>query len=257
MRSRRTCSFPQKHIFVLNDQGTHKTIYRKRPARPEAAQAGTDPERSNESVQKEPVYPKTNEMSVEIVTRPFGTLTALKQQLLAGACAGGPTFSTEHYYGRPGTLSASAFADSAYALSSAPLACYSSWLGRRERNPYLVQASQRLYVHGLKEVQEAVNDPKTALRDETFSACLSLIVYEALECPDRSQRGYDMHVDGCSRLVQLRGASLHQEGASHATFCAFRFIGVSVTRDRSEVRDLIFARVGDARTTRAKLYADN
>ena len=236
MRSRRSCTFPQKHIFVLNDRGSHKTIYRKRAnaARTEPSgaaeppQAGTDLDNAIESGRKNFPNPKSDELSIEIITRPFGTLTALKQQLLVDACAGGPVFSTEHYRGRPWTLTVSAFADSAYSLSSAPLACYSSWLGRREKNPYLVEASQRLYVQGLKEVQEAVNDPKTALRDETFSACLSLIVYEALECPDRSQRGYDVHVDGCSRLVKLRGASLHQEGASHAVFRAFRFIGVSI-----------------------------
>jgi hypothetical protein len=30
-------------------------------------------------------------------------------------------------------------------------------------------------------------------------------------------------------LVKLRGASLHLEGASHAIFRAFRFIGVSIS----------------------------
>lgn len=69
-------------------------------------------------------------------------------------------------------------------------------------------------------------NPRKALLDETFGACLGLIIYEALECPDRSQRGYDVHIDGCSRLVKLRGARMHQEGAAHYLFRAFRYIDV-------------------------------
>lgn len=69
-------------------------------------------------------------------------------------------------------------------------------------------------------------NPRKALLDETFGACLALIIYEALECPDRSQRGYDVHIDGCSRLVKLRGARMHQDGAAHNLFRAFRYIDV-------------------------------
>ena len=135
----------------------------------------------------------------------------------------------EPYRGRPWTLAITAFGDSAHALNSAPLACYASWAGRRDKDPYLVEASQRLYVQGLREVQQAVNEPGTALRDETFGACLALIIYEALECPDRSYRGYNVHVEGCSRLVKLRGASIHQDGISHNLFKAFRYIDVCLS----------------------------
>ena len=92
-----------------------------------------------------------------------------------------------------------------------------------------MDASRRLYVEGLKEVQQAVDDTKTALKDETFGACLALILYEALECPDQSLMGYSMHVEGCLRLVRMRGASMHRDGAAHNLFRAFRYIGVCIS----------------------------
>lgn len=236
VKSKRKCSFPQKHIFVLNDEGSHKTIYRKHasePKRPEHVTSLVEPcieaNGPSDSNTTDRVTP------LDIIAQPIGTLTALKQQLLGDAFSSGTLLpSLDVDTRRPWTLTLAAFAGSIHALNAAPLSCFASWRGRQDGMPFLVEASRRLYVQGLREVQQAVNDTTSALRDETFGACLALIVYEALECPDRSRTGYSAHVQGCLRLVKLRGASMHKDGAAHNLFRAFRFIGVRI-RSQNEV----------------------
>lgn len=145
------CTFPQKHIFVLNAEGSHKTIYRKRTGsgRHEAPEGGANTNVSPASPHQPGVDYSLERLSTAIISRPFGTLTALKQQLLVHACAGNPIVTHEQYRGRPWTLIIAAFANSIHALDSAPLACYASWAGRRDGSPYLVEVSRRLYVQGM------------------------------------------------------------------------------------------------------------
>jgi hypothetical protein len=150
-RSKRVCTFPQKHIFVLNAEGSHKTIYRKRTGigQHEVAPGIADTTVGLASHHQQPEADQSSErLSTAIVSRPFGTLTALKQQLLVHACAGNPIVTHGPYRGQPWTLMITAFANSIHALNSAPLACYASWAGRRDGAPYLVEVSRRLYVQG-------------------------------------------------------------------------------------------------------------
>lgn len=223
-RSKRDCSYPAKHIFV-HHEGNHKTVYRKEDRSPttEALKPSSDVSQLPDDGSV-----RLTEQDTVTIFRPFGTLTALSQRWLAEASDAPVTLlSTDQNVPRPWTYTISAFAGSVHALNSAPLSCYTAWIGRRRRERYLVEASRRLYIEGLKEVQAAVNDPASALRDETFGACLALIVYEALECPDRSRTGFSAHVAGCARIVKMRGAGMHQHGAAHDLFRAFRYIAVS------------------------------
>ena len=116
--------------------------------------------------------------------------------------------------------------DSWACRTSPALACYTAWMGRQNEDPYLMDASRKLYVQGLKECQQSINDPGIALSDETLSACIGLIIYEALECPDRSYSAYHKHIDGCSALIKLRGIDAHRDGVGHDLFRGFRYIAV-------------------------------
>ena len=224
VKSKRKCDFCQKHIFVINDEGSHETIYRKQPGEPKRSPYITRPCRDTTGPGN--LNQADCVTTWEVIPRPIGTLTALKQQLLGSAFSSGTLQSQDQYTRRPWTLALTGFADSIHALNAGPLASYALWVGRQSQEPYLIEASRRLYVQGLKEVQEAVNDTASALRDETFGSCLALIVYEALECPDAGPNGYSSHVDGCSMLVKMRGASTHQDGIAHNLFRAFRYVAV-------------------------------
>ena len=126
--------------------------------------------------------------------------------------------------------------DSPACKTSPALACYTAWMGRATDDPSLVEASRRLYIQGLREVQYSVNDPGTALLDETLSACLGLIIYEALECPGHSYSAYRKHIDGCSALIRLRGVEAHQDGVGHELFRGFKYIAVRIRRCCLECR---------------------
>lgn len=107
------------------------------------------------------------------------------------------------------------------------LACYTSWLGRKQQNQRLVDASREFYIHALKETQTALVAPQTAYADATLAACNALGIYEALECPGGTMKAYYWHRAASYRLVQLRGPEAHQDGAAHRLFTNFRFFGVS------------------------------
>ena len=228
IKAKRDCGYPKKHIFVLNDKGSHKTVYRNPPNSTKTNEVYSD---AAKGWKKDHVPYKCydfNDATIwQLIPRPFGAFTALKQQLLSDAFSRCVDQSEQRLIRSPWTLTLSAFAGSVHALNSGPLSCYTAWIGRQERDPFLLEASRRLYIEGLREVQEAVNDPKNSLRDETLGACLALIVYEAIECPDRSRSGYSFHVEGCSKLVKMRGASTYKAGVAHRLFCAFRYIGIT------------------------------
>lgn len=108
------------------------------------------------------------------------------------------------------------------ALELAILAVSTAKLGRVNDDPVMVNQSKRLYVIGLRELQRALWDPKLMFKDETLAACASLSVYEVLECPTESGKGWLSHQNGCARLIELRGADAHRFGISHELFRVFR-----------------------------------
>lgn len=227
-KSKRSCGYPKKHIFVLNDEGSHKTVYRKPADTSKPVKSHTNPTKNRTSLEISSNFDIFSDTATwQLIPRAVGAYAALKQQLLSDAYSKSIVQLGVQSIRSPWTLTLSAFAGSIHALNAGPLSCYTAWVGRQGRDPLLLEVSRRLYVEGLREVQGAVNDPVNALRDETLGACLALIVYEALECPDRSRSGYSFHVEGCSKLVKIRGASMHRDGVAHTLFCAFRNFGIT------------------------------
>jgi hypothetical protein len=99
-------------------------------------------------------------------------------------------------------------------------------LGRQGTDLALVKESQRLCTQGHWELQKTLWDSRLMYKDKTLRAYLALAMYEVLECPIETGEGYVIHHDGCSRLVQLRGAEAHTSGFDHYLFLAFRTHGV-------------------------------
>ena len=114
------------------------------------------------------------------------------------------------------------------ALETAIMALCTAKLGRLHDDPVMVKASLRCYTKGLKEAQRALWDPNLMYHDETLAACMTLSMYEMLECPAQTHNGWTGHFDGCARLVQLRGAEAHSSAMAHQIFVPFRITAVSL-----------------------------
>jgi hypothetical protein len=56
-------------------------------------------------------------------------------------------------------------------------------LGRLYNDTALINESLSLYTQGLRELQKALWNPALMYDDETFATCLSLSLYELMECP--------------------------------------------------------------------------
>jgi hypothetical protein len=114
------------------------------------------------------------------------------------------------------------------ALETSVLAMSAAKVGRLNDDPALLKASLGSYVQGLRELQKALWDPKLMYRDETLAACMALWMYEVLECPEGSVRGWISHFGGCEKLVQLRGAEAHSSILGHQVFVGYRTTAVSL-----------------------------
>lgn len=120
-------------------------------------------------------------------------------------------------------------AESPLSMHAAPLACYLAWLSRRDEVPYLAHGGRQLYVRGIGEVVKGLRDADVAMKNETLTACISLAMYETIECPEASMRGYHAHVRGCLSLIERRGPEAHQEGSAYLLFMAIRMLGVCLS----------------------------
>jgi hypothetical protein len=117
-------------------------------------------------------------------------------------------------------------ADVTTALEMSILALSSAKLGRLNDNMQLVIESRKLYGHSLRELQKALWDPKLMYKDETLAACLMLMMYEIMECPADSRKGWITHSNGCLRLIQVRGPEAHKSGFGHQLFLSCRWNAV-------------------------------
>ena len=147
-----------------------------------------------------------------------------QQALLSHAIAEGEAHSTTTF---SGAIATSLAAGSNGSFCSPLLACYASWLGRRDQNHRVSDAGRELYIHGLEETKRALRGKETVYADATLAACNMLGIFEAIECPEETMTGYQWHRAACYRLVYLRGAEAHREGAAHHLFVNFRIFGVS------------------------------
>jgi Fungal specific transcription factor domain len=112
------------------------------------------------------------------------------------------------------------------ALETSITAVCIASVGRQHDDPGLVKDSLKYYGQGLRELQKALWDPRLMYKDETLAACMALFMYEFIECPAESREGLISHMDGCARLIQLRGAEAHRSVLGHQLFLAFRLDGV-------------------------------
>ncbi|KAK9252701.1 hypothetical protein V1507DRAFT_212584 [Lipomyces tetrasporus] len=108
------------------------------------------------------------------------------------------------------------------ALETASLAISAAALGRVHNDTTLINESLKLYTQGLRELQNALWNPKLMYDDETLAACLSLSLYEVMECPGDAYNAYVSHCNGCMKLVEVRGIDRHTSGIAHQLFVAFR-----------------------------------
>ncbi|CAK7201795.1 hypothetical protein SEUCBS139899_004510 [Sporothrix eucalyptigena] len=112
--------------------------------------------------------------------------------------------------------------DGAPALESAMTALCMARVGRRTKNPALVQHSLRLYTKGLRELQNAIHNPATQLTDQTLAACMAFSMYEVSECPSRHLNGYYSHHTGGLALLKMRGPDAHITPLGHSLFVFMR-----------------------------------
>ena len=88
----------------------------------------------------------------------------------------------------------------------------------------------RLYSRALFELQKALADPELIYHDHTLAACSLLSQFEISQCPQDSVRAYLQHMEGCEKLVQMRGPERHVEGLGHKLFLLFRVQAVCSER---------------------------
>lgn len=235
-KKNRPCTYERNHIFVNNDEGTHKTVYRKadgsladsHPPNYKPTKNGTSGD--SESVDSiDGFTPGSDSYPPFELVRRWKTpnlCESLQQALVATAIDEG-RFSKD--YSLFGLLSRSLELDAPGDLYSAPLACYAVWRGRKDGNPNLINASHRFYIQALRATERALRSPTKAREDVTLAACNALGLFEALECPNRTVTGFRWHRDACCRLIELRGPEAHQSGLGHILFISMRTFGVSQT----------------------------
>jgi len=114
------------------------------------------------------------------------------------------------------------------SLEASILAVCISSLGRLNNDQGLIRESLKFYVQGLWELQKALWDPKVAYKEENLAACMCLVIYEAVECPDKNLTGWINHVKGLAYLFKLRGPTAYSTDFSHELLLSFRQIEVSL-----------------------------
>lgn len=111
-------------------------------------------------------------------------------------------------------------------LESSSLALSTAALGRTFKDASLVYESARLYGCGLSGLQRALSSPRLAFDDETLAACLTLNLFEMMECPAEGTHAYACHSKGLLALIQGRGPHAHVSGLGRQLFLATRLICV-------------------------------
>ena len=214
--ARQCGGYARPYIFVSNDDGSHKTVYRKRMSQPSTAGADVDHAHQSETPHS------------RVLMTPCHASTALEeQQLFARAITSQSNQVPDSCSAvKPWNAIASTFIKSDSSLCAAPLACCVAWLGRQANDKRMTDASRDLYLQGLYQVRKALSTHVNVRQDDTLGACMALVMYETLECPELSKASYSWHREGCARLIELRGPEAHQEASGHELFLAFRIHGV-------------------------------
>ncbi|KAK8026257.1 hypothetical protein PG990_004080 [Apiospora arundinis] len=103
------------------------------------------------------------------------------------------------------------------ALENALLAMSTARLGHHAGRPMLVRESLKLYTQSVAQVRRDILNDNLApeVSEQSLAACLSLLSYEAIECPGKTMDGYQAHYRGCLELLQKRGAGSYASGLAH------------------------------------------
>ena len=112
------------------------------------------------------------------------------------------------------------------ALEKSLMAVSLAKLGRVYGDNVLVRESLGFYVGGLWELQKALRDPNLMHRNETLAACMTLIMYEVVECPDKTLDGWVSHMRGCSKMFELKGPRAYGSEFGHQLFLSCRLLEV-------------------------------
>lgn len=104
------------------------------------------------------------------------------------------------------------------AFEQATLAVCLAKIGRLSGDRRTTNQSFEAYFQGIRALRSAIESPNEALQDETLAACAALLLYETIECPQNSASSYQTHLEGCAKLMQLRGPARSREGIGHAIF---------------------------------------
>lgn len=219
------CEYTQgQRIFVLNDAGSHKTIYKKKDG--EVADRERRAKASGEKVQ---ATNSEDQQTAALILSKQPSSSALHQQSLL-AYALDDQLSRRHKAGYMQDLASSSAASNIMDSCLRPsfLAYYIAWLTRREAmdDPRLTAAGRELYICALQETHSALANRRTALSDSTLAACQALAAYEALECPGGTLQAWEWHQAALGRLVRLRGPAAHVDGPAWQVFTGFRLYSV-------------------------------
>ena len=131
-----------------------------------------------------------------------------------------------HHYGRPWFSLLSELPGKVQALETSSWALAAAALGRMHGSQPLIKESLRLYSQALRELQHALWDKSLMREDGTLAACLALSLYEIIECPSNSAKGYNSHCKGLISLIHARGVDAHTSDAGHRLFLGVRLPGV-------------------------------
>jgi hypothetical protein len=117
------------------------------------------------------------------------------------------------------------------ALDSSIGAFFAARVGRSNNDMDLVHKSRCMYLCGLEQVKQAVNNPQTRSSDETLAACVALSLYELTERPGGAFNAYMTHLKGAMTLLQLRGPDACVTPLGHSVFLFLRGQTVSSILD--------------------------
>ncbi|TVY49975.1 Uncharacterized protein LOCC1_G000484 [Lachnellula occidentalis] len=99
-------------------------------------------------------------------------------------------------------------------------------LGRKHQSVELQNQGMAVYGQALEGIQAILSSDYLIFEEQTLASCMTLLVFEVLETSGSNVRGWISHIQGISRLFQLRGPALHISESSHQLFLGFRRTGI-------------------------------
>lgn len=113
------------------------------------------------------------------------------------------------------------------ALESSILAVCVVKLGRKHDDEALIHEGLSKYSNGLRQLQQALRNPKTRCDDETIAACMALILFECTHCPALSIESCIAHYQGAMNLLLLKAPEAYVSGLAHCVLQELRIQSVS------------------------------